>query len=218
MIIGISEEVQIPVANIVLEGELVIPDHAKAIIVFSHGSGSSRFSSRNKAVAKYLQERNFGTLLLDLLTKKEEEYYYNRFRIEFLAKRLTAAAEWVTKLPSSKKCRIGFFGASTGAASALKAATVLPEVFAIVSRGGRPDLAFEDLPKVKAPTLLIVGGWDTAVLALNERAYDTLTCEKKLEIVPGATHLFEEKGKLEIVSRLAGNWFEQHLKSTKKYD
>lgn len=212
MITGISEDVQIPVANIVLEGELVIPDHAKAIIVFSHGSGSSRFSARNKAVANYLQERNFGTLLLDLLTKKEEEYYYNRFKIELLAKRLTGAAEWVAKQPSAKQCRIGFFGASTGAASALKAATILPDIFAIVSRGGRPDLALEDLPKVKAPTLLIVGGWDNAVLELNKRAYDTLTCEKKLEIVPGATHLFEEKGKLEIVSRLAGNWFEQHLK------
>lgn len=213
MTITISEEVKIPVDNVILEGEFIVPENARAIIVFSHGSGSSRFSPRNKAVAKYLQNRNFGTLLLDLLTKKEEEYYYNRFKIELLAKRLTGAAEWVAKQPSAKQCRIGFFGASTGAASALRASTVMPNIFAIVSRGGRPDMAFEDLPKVKAPTLLIVGGWDDAVIELNERAYNSLTCEKKLEIVPGATHLFEEEGKMEIVSALAGNWFEKHLKT-----
>lgn len=204
-------EVSIPVGKVTLKGELVIPLKAKAIIIFSHGSGSSRFSSRNQMVAKYLHEKNLGTLLFDLLTEKEDEHYHNRFDISLLTKRLAGATEWLEKLPAAKECRIGYFGASTGAASALKAAAVLPDIYAVVSRGGRPDLAMEDLCNVESPTLLIVGGLDYDVLQLNKEAYMQLECKKKLEIVEGATHLFEESGKMEIVSELAGNWFEKYL-------
>jgi dienelactone hydrolase len=161
-------------------------------------------------VAKYLRGRDFGTLLFDLLTEHEDEYYLNRFNIELLSNRLIGATEWVEKL-AGKDCPIGYFGASTGAASAIKAAAVLPQILAVVSRGGRPDLAMKDLHKVKAPTLLIVGSLDYNVLQLNEEALMKLECERKLEVVRGATHLFEEPGKMEIVSELAGNWFAKHL-------
>jgi len=210
MDIHIQEEVRIPVDNITLQGELIIPPKAKAIIIFSHGSGSSRFSRRNQQVAKYLQEKDFGTLLFDLLTEEEDENYYNRFNIDLLSKRLIGATEWIEKL-AAKNCSLGFFGASTGAASALKAAAVLPQIHAVVSRGGRPDLAMADLHNVEGPTLLIVGSLDYDVLQLNKEAFIQLKCEKKLEVVEGATHLFEEPGKMEIVSRLAGNWFEKYL-------
>jgi dienelactone hydrolase len=204
-------EITIPVGKIILTGELIIPLKAEAVIIFSHGSGSSRFSSRNQMVAKYLHEKNFGTLLFDLLTEDEDRHYYNRFDIDLLTKRLAGVTEWLEKQPAAKDCRIGYFGASTGAASALKAAAVLPQINAVVSRGGRPDLAMEDLHQVEAPTLLIVGSLDYDVLQLNKKAYQQLKCEKKLEVVEGATHLFEEKGKMDIVSELAGNWFEKYL-------
>jgi len=162
-------------------------------------------------VAKSLQDKNFGTLLFDLMTEEEDRNYYNRFDIDLLTKRLAGATEWLEKFPAAKDCRIGFFGASTGAASALQAASYLPQIGAVVSRGGRPDLAMAHLPKVEAPTLLIVGSLDYDVLQLNKAAYEKLKCEKKLEVVEGATHLFEEPGKMEIISELAGKWFEKYL-------
>lgn len=205
------KEVSIPLGKVTVQGELIIPLKAKAIVIFSHGSGSSRFSKRNQMVAKYLHEKNLGTLLFDLLTEEEDQHYDNRFDIDLLTKRLVGATEWMERLPAAKDCRIGYFGASTGAASALKAAAWLPHIGAVVSRGGRPDLAMNNLPKVEAPTLLIVGSLDYDVLQLNKEAYIKLECEKKLEVVEGATHLFEEPGKMEIVSELAGNWFEKYL-------
>ncbi|QEC65797.1 alpha/beta hydrolase [Panacibacter ginsenosidivorans] len=206
-------EVHIPVDKTTVEGELIIPHNAGAVVIFSHGSGSSRFSVRNQIVAKFLQQKNFGTLLLDLLTKEEDRVYNNRFNIDLLTKRLAGATEWLERFPSAKECRIGYFGASTGAASALRAATMLPQIQAVVSRGGRPDLAMNDLKKVQSPTLLIVGSLDIDVLQLNKHAYLQLTCEKKLEVVDGATHLFEEPGKMDIVSGLAAKWFEKYLHS-----
>ena len=206
----IQNEVSFQVNTISLKGELALPQETNAIVVFSHGSGSSRFSKRNRMVANYLNEKKFGTLLFDLLTEEEDQDYYNRFDIELLTKRLAGAVEWLEKFPAAKECRIGFFGASTGAASALQAAAGLPQIGAIVSRGGRPDLA-KHLAKVKAPTLLIVGSLDQDVLEMNRDAYNQLTCEKKLEVVEGATHLFEEPGKMEIVSELADKWFEKYL-------
>lgn len=203
--------VSIPVGDLRLKGELYIPQNAKGIIIFSHGSGSSRFSKRNLQVAKILQQYGFGTLLFDLLTEEEDKNYYNRFAIDLLKERLVAATMWLEKLPAAKDANIGYFGASTGAASALKAAARLPGIFAVVCRGGRPDLAMEDLPSVHAPTLLIVGSLDTQVLELNREAYRELKCEKYLEIVEGATHLFEEPGKLEKVGELAARWFKNHV-------
>jgi putative phosphoribosyl transferase len=170
MDIRFHKEINIPVGKVTVQGELIIPAKTKGIIIFSHGSGSSRFSIRNQMVAKYLHKKNFGTLLFDLLTEEEDRYYYNRFDIDLLTRRLTGAAEWLEELPDAKEHRIGFFGASTGAASALKAATVLPEVEAVVSRGGRPDLAMGSLSKVAAPTLLVVGSFDYDVLRLNKKA------------------------------------------------
>jgi pimeloyl-ACP methyl ester carboxylesterase len=204
-------EVSIPTGNKILKGELLIPLDAKSIIVFSHGSGSSRFSRRNREVAKYLNENNLGSLLFDLLTEEEDQLYNNRFNIDLLTKRLAGATEWLEKFPAANNCRIGYFGASTGAASALKAAAMLPQIKAVVSRGGRPDLALDVLHKVTAPTLLIVGSLDHDVLLLNRKAYQHLECEKRLEIVEGAAHLFEEPGKMEMVSGLACNWFQKYL-------
>lgn len=206
------KEVKIRVDKTEIEGELFIPVNAKAIIIFSHGSGSSRFSTRNLQVAAYLREKNFGTLLLDLLTPEEDSHYYNRFDITLLTKRLAGATEWLATLSEAIDCRIGYFGASTGAASALQAASDLPQVGAVVSRGGRPDLASVGaLHKVKSPVLLIVGSLDTDVLQLNRQAFKELKGYKELVVVDGATHLFEERGKLEEVARLAGSWFEKHL-------
>ena len=205
------KEVSIPIGTAMLKGDLILPMKSNAIVVFSHGSGSSRLSSRNQMVAKYLNEKHFGTLLFDLLTEEEDKYYHNRFDIDLLTKRLAGATEWLERHPAAKDCRIGYFGASTGAASALKAAAYLPRIQAVVSRGGRPDLAMEQLSNVEAPTLLIVGGLDFEVLEMNKEAYLKLRCEKKLEVVAGATHLFEEAGKMEIVSELAGDWFEKYL-------
>ena len=211
MDIRFHKQVSIPVSNVILKGELYIPSKAKAIIVFSHGSGSSRLSKRNQMVAKYLQEKNFGTLLFDLLTEQEDLHYHNRFNINLLTKRLAGATEWLERLPAARDCRIGYFGASTGAASALKAASILPNISVVVSRGGRPDLAMDDLENVEAPTLLIVGSLDYDVLQLNKKAYAKLKCEKKLEMVEGATHLIEEQGTMEKVCELAEEWFEKYL-------
>lgn len=197
--------------NVTLQGLLTIPENSRAIIIFSHGSGSSRFSTRNRQVAEYLNEKGFGTLLFDLLTTEEDRYYYYRFNIELLTKRLANATGWLEKFPAAKDCRIGYFGASTGAASALAAAANLQQIGAVVSRGGRPDLAMENLQKVEAPVLLIVGSLDTEVLELNMDAYRKLHCQKKLEVVDGATHLFEEPGTLDKVSKLAGAWFKKYL-------
>lgn len=204
-------DVSIQAGKTTLRGVLSMPLEVMAVVVFSHGSGSSRFSKRNRQVAHYLHEKNIGTLLFDLLTEEEDRYYANRFDIELLTKRLVGATEWLEKYPVTKQCRTGYFGASSGAASALKAAAIMPQVQAVVSRGGRPDLAMDDLYKVNAPTLLIVGSLDGEVIELNRQAYMKLQCEKKMEIVEGAAHLFEEPGKMEIVSALAAGWFEKFL-------
>ncbi|WP_336518424.1 dienelactone hydrolase family protein [Pollutibacter soli] len=206
------EDVRIPVENVALSGDLFIPAAAQAIIVFSHGSGSSRFSKRNQQVALYLRKRNFGTLLLDLLTPGEDSQYHNRFDITLLTARLAGATEWLKKQSISKNCAIGYFGASTGAASAIQAAAKIKNIGAIVSRGGRPDLASSQaLKSVKAPVLLIVGSLDTEVLQLNRRAFEEMLCSKELAIVHGASHLFEEEGKLDEVALLATAWFEKYL-------
>jgi len=207
------EEIKVHTAGIGLSGDLALPQDATGIVIFAHGSGSSRLSPRNRRVAAELQKKGLATLLLDLLTPEEEARDIQtaalRFDIDLLAPRLIAAMHLMrerVKLP------IGFFGASTGAAIALVAAAHHPDdVAAVVSRGGRPDLAMSVLPKVRAATLLIVGGRDTQVIQMNRQAYDHLECEKRMEIVPGATHLFEEPGALEQVAALAGNWFVAHL-------
>jgi putative phosphoribosyl transferase len=209
-----QKEVTIRAGKATLSGELIIPEEARAIIIFSHGSGSSRRSLRNLKVAQYLQTIGFGTLLLDLLTPLEDEQYSNRFDIELLTCRLSEATRWMGTLNETQNCSIGYFGASTGAASALKAAADLPQVNAIVSRGGRPDLAMDALGKVKAPTLLIVGSLDYEVLELNRLAFQQLHCKKQLEIILGASHLFEEFGTLDKVAQLAGRWFARHLLAT----
>jgi putative phosphoribosyl transferase len=209
--------VGVPVGNVELMGELFIPPHAKAMVIFSHGSGSSRLSIRNKMVANYLHDRQFGTLLFDLLTEDEDKHYHNRFDIDLLTKRLVAVTRWLEKQEAVKNLPMGYFGASTGAASALKAAATLPMIQAVVSRGGRPDLVLHVLPLVEAPTLLIVGSLDHDVLQLNELALSTLVCEKKLEIVDGASHLFEEEGKIQMVCEKATSWFEHHLQVAQPY-
>ena len=207
--------VQIPMEKIKLEGELSIPKGSNGIVLFAHGSGSSRFSPRNQYVAKTLREKNLGTLLIDLLTHEEEAIddvtREIRFNIHLLADRLVGVTDWILKNPSTKKLKIGYFGASTGAAAALIAAAKREDISAVVSRGGRPDLAKAYLGHVQAPTLLIVGGYDNVVIELNQEAFATLTCEKKMEIVPKATHLFEEPGALEKVAGLAGMWFLTYL-------
>ena len=201
--------IKIPLGEIELKGDLALSAHAHALVVFAHGSGSSRLSPRNQMVANYLNEKGMGTLLFDLLTYEEDQVYNNRFDIPLLADRLKKVTRFLLK--QHQKLAIGFFGASTGAAAALIAAAEMPEVAAVVSRGGRPDLAMASLVDVKAPTLLIVGGLDVQVIELNETAYHALSCEKKLEIVPGATHLFEEPGTMDRVCELAADWFEKHM-------
>lgn len=194
-----------------LPGDLSIPEQTHAIVLFAHGSGSSRLSPRNQMVARFLNHQGIATFLFDLLTYQEDRDYSNRFDIGLLASRLVEVSQWVLDQSFCKGWRAGFFGASTGAAAALMAARDLPQVAAIVSRGGRPDLAMPALPFVKAPTLLIVGGLDTEVIQLNEEALQHLNGVKKLEIIPGATHLFEEQGAMEKVCVLATNWFEKHM-------
>lgn len=212
----VDEPVSIPLDSIRMEGNLSIPDNATGIVVFAHGSGSSRLSPRNRFVAQQLQGKGLATLLFDLLTPEEERIdaitAQLRFDIELLAVRLVAATDWLLQRPDTKHLDIGYFGASTGAAAALTAAALRPDnVKAVVSRGGRPDLTKAPLANVKSPALLIVGGRDTPVIGMNEWALDRLRAEKELRIVPGATHLFEEPGKLEEVAALAGEWFTTHL-------
>jgi dienelactone hydrolase len=211
-----EKTVRIPAGNATIEGNLVMPLYAKGIVLFAHGSGSSRFSPRNQYVAKTLNKAGIATLLIDLLTKEEDEIDEQtgefRFDVGLLSQRLIVATEWLKKNSSTKNLSLGYFGASTGAAAALIAAAKLPnDVKAVVSRGGRPDLAMEDIPNVRAPTLFLVGGKDRVVLDLNKKAMRNLLAEKELEIVPGASHLFEEPGKLEEVARLSTNWFKAKL-------
>lgn len=194
-----------------LEGELVIPLKATGIVIFSHGSGSSRHSPRNKKVAHMLQANQIGTLLFDLLTPQEDSVYSTRFNIDLLTRRLVLTTQWLMKFEPVRNCRFGYFGASTGAASALNAAALLPEIKAVISRGGRPDLAMDVLHRVHAPTLLIVGSLDHDVLRLNEQAFEALECEKKLALVEGASHLFSERGALEMVADLAIAWCRKYL-------
>jgi putative phosphoribosyl transferase len=197
-----------------IEGELAIPKNVIGLIIFSHGSGSSRFSPRNNFVAQHLQRRGLATFLFDLLTKEEDETYANRFNIDLLSKRLVQVTRLLTKIASVQNLPLGYFGASTGAASALAAAAILQtQIKAIVSRGGRPDLAQNDLHLVRAPTLLLVGELDQQVIMLNQEALKKIQAIKNLEIVKSATHLFEEPGTLEQVALLSGNWFIKYLAS-----
>jgi putative phosphoribosyl transferase len=196
-----------------LEGVLTVPPDAAAVVAFAHGSSSGRFSPRNRYVAGVLLEAGLATLLLDLLEGSEADDRRKVFDIPLLADRLRAAADWLASDPATHPLRLGYFGASTGAAAALVAAARQPEaVGAVVSRGGRPDLAWDDLPTVEAPTLLIVGGHDEEVLELNRQALALLGCTKELVVIPGATHLFPESGALEEVARLAGRWFARYLR------
>ncbi len=208
-------EVYIAAGRATLDGNLTIVDGATALVLFAHGSGSSRHSSRNQFVARTLNNSGLATLLFDLLTPDEELIDVRtaelRFNMGLLAERLVHATRWARQEQQTCDLRIGYFGSSTGGGAALVAAAALPQdVGAVVSRGGRPDLAGEALPKVQAPTLLIVGGNDDIVIELNEQARDRMRCEVKLEIVPGATHLFEEPGALEPVAQLASDWFPLH--------
>jgi len=209
-------EVRIPAGRQTLDGTLRIPANAQGIVLFAHGSGSSRHSPRNRFVASVLQQAGLATLLLDLLSPDEESVDVRtaelRFNIGLLAERLLQATDWLVRQPQLEKLQFGYFGASTGAAAALVAAADAPRhAAAVVSRGGRPDLAGPALVRVQAPTLLIVGGGDDVVIELNREALEQLRCEKHLEIIPGATHLFEEPGALEQVARLAREWFQLHL-------
>lgn len=208
-----SGEVKIDVNdNKMLAGNLTVPEAARGLVIFAHGSGSSRLSPRNNYVADILNKQHMATLLTALLTPLEDEVYETRFNIGLLSNRLVKVTEWALREPVLGWLPVGYFGASTGAASALYAAALLDKnIKAVVSRGGRPDLAGQALPKVKAPTLLIVGSLDTLVIQLNKQAFSELECEKKIEIVAGATHLFEEPGTLNKVAELAANWFLQHF-------
>jgi len=202
----------IPVNGIELEGMLVVPRHAKGVVLFAHGSGSSRLSPRNTFVANNLHESGIATLLMDLLTKQEDIAYGNRFDIDLLTWRLERATQWVMEQPRCSALDVGYFGASTGAAAALNAAATFGSAIgALVSRGGRPDLALPALANVQSPTLLIVGSLDDVVIELNRQAYENIKVEKHLAIVEGATHLFEEPGTLHEVARLAAHWFKSHL-------
>src|SRR5437762_12831647 len=209
-------EVQIHAEHAVLSGNLTIPENATALVLFAHGSGSSRHSPRNQFVAGTLNDAGLATLLFDLLTQEEEaidiQTRQHRFNIGLLAERLVHATKWAKQQEHTRDLRIGYFGSSTGGAAALVAAAEIPkDAGAVVSRGGRPDLAGDALPNVQAPTSLIVGGNDDVVIELNEMARDQMQCEVKLQIVPGATHLFEEPGALEKVAKLASDWFVNHI-------
>jgi dienelactone hydrolase len=204
--------VAIPVDGVKLDGMLVVPERASGVVLFVHGSGSSRLSPRNNFVAGNLNDAGYGTLLMDLLTKQEDATYENRFDIDLLNWRLERVTQWLMEQPRCSALDIGYFGASTGAAAALNAAATFGSTIgAVVSRGGRPDLAMDALPNVQSPTLLIVGGMDEVVIELNRQAYEKLQTKKHLAIVEGATHLFEEPGTLQEVARLAAAWFKRYL-------
>jgi len=208
--------VEIKLDGLVLKGNLSIPENATGMVIFSHGSGSSRLSPRNNYVAKVLNEKGLATLLFDLLTEDEDRIYKNRFNIDLITMRLIDVTQWVQNQKEGKDLAIGYFGASTGAASALRAAAFYKnDIGAVVSRGGRPDLAMQELNKVTAPTLLIVGSLDHQVIQLNEKAYKELKGQRKLEIVPEASHLFEEPGKLQQVADIAAAWFNKWLQRDK---
>jgi dienelactone hydrolase len=211
-----TSQIRVQVAGAELEGELALPAQAPGLVLFAHGSGSSRHSPRNQYVAGVLRQAGVGTLLFDLLTAEEERAEaltrHLRFNIELLADRLVGVTRWALNQAAMRDSSIGFFGASTGAAAALVAGAELGEsAAAVVSRGGRPDLAGNALERVRAPTLLVVGGEDRSVIQLNEEAYSRLHCEKALRIVPGASHLFQEPGTLESVARMATEWFSEHF-------
>lgn len=208
-----ENQIQIPVNDVILSGVLAIPAQPKGMIIFSHGSGSSRMSPRNMFVAGVMQNDGYVTLLFDLLTQEEDQDVHNRFNIKLLTERLTAVTKWINAHPEYGQWHTGFFGASTGAASAIRAAERLgPDVIeAVVSRGGRPDLASEILDSVQCPVLFIVGGKDDAVLELNRQALEELKCIKALIKISGATHLFEEKGALEQVAEHARSWFDKYI-------
>lgn len=205
--------VQIPAGPVELDGELIVPPSARGVVLFAHGSGSSRFSPRNTYVAKVLQQHGMGTLLFDLLTQEEDRNYETRFDIALLTRRLMSATAWLQAEPDTQALHLGYFGASTGAAAALQAAAEMGDkIAAVVSRGGRPDLAGKlALSRVSAPTLLIVGGADYGVIELNQQAYASMNCKKQLTLVPDATHLFEEPGTLQQAANHAADWFMQHL-------
>lgn len=208
-----NEVVRIPVNGAHIEGALELPENPIGLVLFAHGSGSSRHSPRNNYVAGVLREHGVGTLLMDLLTPEEDRDYSRRFDINLLTERLLDAARWIKEKPQTGSLPLGYFGASTGAAAALQAAAQDATISAVVSRGGRPDLAgISALGRVKAPTLFLVGGQDYGVIELNEAAYAELDCKKHLAIIPGATHLFEEPGTLELVAEQAARWFETHFK------
>lgn len=214
----LERTISIPTGVVTLEGTLGVPPSATGVVLFAHGSGSSRFSPRNRFVARAFRDAGLGTLLLDLLSRSEEDVdeitRHHRFDIPMLADRLVVAIDWLRQEPDTADLPIGLFGASTGGGAALVAAAERSDrVSAVVSRGGRPDLAGNYLPLVEAPTLLIVGGDDDVVITLNERARNAMRAKVRLEIVPGATHLFEEPGALERVAELARDWFLQHLHS-----
>lgn len=207
-----KSDVDIPLASAILKGDLVIPDNAIGIVLFSHGSGSSRFSTRNRMVAELIQQQKIGTFLFDLLTEEEDQIYENRFNIDLLSSRLIDTTEWLLENKEAKGLPIAYFGASTGAASALRAAAFFGKTIkAVVSRGGRPDLAITELPMVSAPTLLIVGSLDVPVIGMNKMAYDELESVKEMKIIHGATHLFEEPGKLQEVAELAIDWYKKYF-------
>ena len=211
-IIKTYKEIDIPIGEIHVKGNLRQAQNSKGIILFSHGSGSSRLSSRNNYVADILLNNGFSSLLFDLLTPQEDAIYDNRFDIELLTKRLVSVTKWVKNNEGIKQSPLGYFGASTGAASALSAAAKLGKaISAVVSRGGRPDLAMKDLSQVNTPTLLLVGGNDTTVIELNKKAKSKIKCICELKIIEGATHLFPEHGKLELVAEHTSNWFDTYL-------
>lgn len=211
------ETINIPVDSVVLEGELELPENAPGVVIFAHGSGSSRHSPRNQFVARVIRDAGIGTLLIDLLTHAEDERDAVsgalRFDIPLLAKRLAGVTRWLARHPNTRRLKPAYFGASTGGGVALMAAATLGDrICAVVSRGGRPDLAWDALPLVASPTLLIVGGYDEMVIALNDDAFARLRCEKDFRVVPGATHLFEEPGKLEQVAQFSAHWFKEHMR------
>lgn len=206
--------VQIPIASVTLEGSLAFPEKGNGMVIFAHGSGSSRLSPRNNFVAEVLRKKGLGTLLFDLLTEEEDQVYETRFNIRLLTERLVAATQWLSGIPEARSLNTGYFGSSTGAAAALEAAAQLgARIKAVVSRGGRPDMAIDCLSRVSAPVLLIVGGNDDAVIEMNEEAFRHIVSKKEMKIIPGATHLFEESGALEKVADLGAEWFTKHLAS-----
>ena len=217
MAVQFENEILMPVGDVTLDGELQIPPNATGVVLFAHGSGSSRFSPRNQFVARMLREAGLGTLLFDLLTREEEMIdsftRHLRFDIVLLSERLVAATHWIENVEAVRGMRLGYFGSSTGGGAALMAAAKLGETIgAVVSRGGRPDLASAWLPKVTSPTLLLVGELDTIVIGLNREAMHRMTCPTELRLIPDATHLFEEPGALEAVAHEAADWFNAHLK------